>query len=302
MVLVLIEITELINQNGSSYEVNEILREWKGGRLKVSHEVHPHDGEFPPFEFELGKRAEEVLAMLNSDRHSDNEHMWGTGDVRANQHPLLFALHVLFLREHNRVAHILEHHNHHWDDQKIFDAARKYVIAEIQHVTYNEFLFWLLGRPFPEKDHYDPHCDPRVHDFFTTVAFRYGHSEVGNLIKKSTKGHFGDFPLWSYAQLHEHFFDPTFVLHADLGSLFEGLAYQEQKSPDAYFPLFSEISFSVESSHTTTSISFQLIFKEDETTAFLHTIMLELHTDLNQSTHGMNLMLLMNALDKTYTN
>jgi len=54
------------------------------------------------------------------------------------------------------------------------------------------------------------------------------------MIKKSVKGHYGEFPLWSYSQLHEHYFDSEFILHADLGSLFEGLAYQKQKSPDAY--------------------------------------------------------------------
>jgi hypothetical protein len=172
--------------------------------------------------------------MENKGTITDNDHMWAMGDVRSNQHPLLFGLHLLFWREHNRVARILSHNYHDWDDQKLFESARKYVIAEIQHITFNEFLYWLLGRPFPEKDYYDPHVDPRVHDFFTTVAFRYGHSEVHDMLQKSVKGDYGQFPLWSYAKVHEHYFDSEYVLHSDLASLFEGLCYQVQKSPDAY--------------------------------------------------------------------
>jgi len=125
------------------------------------------------------------------------------------------------------------HHKHpKWDDDKLFESARKYVIATIQRITFDEFLYWLLARPFPEEDYYDPHCDPRVHAFFATVAFRYGHSEIHDLIQQSVKGYYGSFPHWQYAKLSNHWFDPDFVVKADLCTLFEGLAYQVQKSPE----------------------------------------------------------------------
>ncbi|XP_023288072.1 uncharacterized protein LOC105701787 [Orussus abietinus] len=49
------------------------------------------------------------------------------------------------LKEHNRVADKLAEGNEHWDDSRIFLEARRAVVAQIQHVTFNEFLPSVLG-------------------------------------------------------------------------------------------------------------------------------------------------------------
>lgn len=65
--------------------------------------------------------------------------------MRINQTPSLVAIHTIFAREHNRIAEELQNINPHWDDERLFQEARKIVIAEIQHITYQEWLPLCIG-------------------------------------------------------------------------------------------------------------------------------------------------------------
>lgn len=55
------------------------------------------------------------------------------------------ALYSAILREHNRVAINLAELNRHWSDDILFYESKRIVTAEIQHITYNEFLPTVLG-------------------------------------------------------------------------------------------------------------------------------------------------------------
>lgn len=96
-------------------------------------------------------------------------------------------IHTMYMREHNRVMEGLQKVNPHWDHDKIFEQARRIVVAGLQHVTYNEFLPRLLGwnainlyglKLLPQgyyKD-YNPNCNPSIFTEFAAAAFRIGHS------------------------------------------------------------------------------------------------------------------------------
>ena len=53
-----------------------------------------------------------------------------TGDSRSNEQPGLAVYHTVWIREHNRVAKELSYLNPHWDDERLYQEARKIVIAE----------------------------------------------------------------------------------------------------------------------------------------------------------------------------
>lgn len=68
-----------------------------------------------------------------------------TGDFRTNENIPMASLHTQWYREHNRVRDILKSHNPNWSEENLFQETRRIVIAEYQHIIYNEFLPPLLG-------------------------------------------------------------------------------------------------------------------------------------------------------------
>ena len=112
-----------------------------------------------------------------------------TGDLRCNEQPQLTVMHTLWLREHNRIASQLLLLNSHWDDERLFQESKRIVTAQMQHITYNEWLPIILGmnyvddfnlKPtdFGHNTQYDSEVNPSITNAFATAAFRFGHSLV----------------------------------------------------------------------------------------------------------------------------
>lgn len=95
------------------------------------------------------------------------------GDVRANENIALTGLTTLFARESNRIADSLPSS---LSDDDRFQIARKVVGAEMQFITYTQFLP-TLGVKLPAYSGYDPSVYPAISNEFATVGFR-AHSMV----------------------------------------------------------------------------------------------------------------------------
>lgn len=66
-------------------------------------------------------------------------------ELCENRESALGQIYRALLSEHNRIAEKLAFENEHWDETKLYLEARKAVVAQIQHVTINEYLPSILG-------------------------------------------------------------------------------------------------------------------------------------------------------------
>jgi len=106
------------------------------------------------------------------------------GDVRANEQVALTAMHTLFVREHNRLAEEYAEENPEWDGEQIYQKARQIVGAQMQVITYREFLPALRGnRPLSRYRGYDRNVDGSIRNFFSTAAYRFGHSALSPVLQ-----------------------------------------------------------------------------------------------------------------------
>ncbi len=125
------------------------------------------------------------------------------GDVRANEQIGLTSMHTLFMREHNRLVDALAAlPGPTRNDEELYQTARKIVGAEVQVITYNEFLPALLGPNATSLDNYsgyDDTVDPSIRNEFSTAAYRVGHSMLSSSLALVQNGgsQSGSIPLRS---------------------------------------------------------------------------------------------------------
>jgi hypothetical protein len=108
------------------------------------------------------------------------------GDVRANENLALTATQTLMAREHNRIVSMLPAS---LPEEAKFQIARRVVGAEVQFITYREFLP-AMGVVLDRYRGYDPTVNPSLSNEFATVGYR-AHSTVHGEIDVHYKA--GDF-------------------------------------------------------------------------------------------------------------
>ena len=101
-----------------------------------------------------------------------------------------------------------------WNDE-IYEQARTIVVAELQAITYNEWLPALLGenalQPYAG---YDPTINPGISNEFSTAAFRVGHTLLGDDVEFLDNN--GE-EIAEEIPLSEAFFNPSVVTENGIG-------------------------------------------------------------------------------------
>jgi hypothetical protein len=207
---------------GSTLDVSNALRTFSGGKLKSSPGA---DGVVGTADDLLPYNTTAALAYNNNQPYFtqaqlDSFHMandsglvpsdqlFVAGDRRANETTELTSLQTLFMRNHNRLADILAQKHPTWSDDQLFQEARKLNIAQFQSIVYNEYVPALLGpNAIAAYGGYNSGTDPSIANEFSTVAFRFGHSLLNNVVQRhdNSGNSIGD------VSLAENFFDPNLI-------------------------------------------------------------------------------------------
>jgi peroxidase len=173
-----------------------------------------------------------TAGLTNDDPFGLGAAQFLAGDARANEQVGLTSTHALFVREHNRLAGLLKANNPAFTDETIYQTARKIVGAEMQAITYKEFLPALMGTSAPTPDAYvfNNTLDPSITNSFATAFFRFGHSMQSSSIQLVGNDGLTDGSL----SLRNSFFNPALLKDSPeiVDSVLKGLGSQVAQEND----------------------------------------------------------------------
>ncbi|XP_067678297.1 peroxidasin-like [Haliotis asinina] len=153
------------------------------------------------------------------------------GEFRVSVFTGLTAMHTLWVQQHNRLATGLGKEHSDWDDETIFQEARRIVIAAIQRITFKDWLPLILGDAFYDAFElgssyaYDASVNPGLYNSFSTAANRFGHS-----LLRAT------YNVKDYANLKiQDMFMDVFYANNGIKEVFEGLLKDNSQKADLKF-------------------------------------------------------------------
>ncbi|GMH36482.1 hypothetical protein BSKO_04350 [Bryopsis sp. KO-2023] len=207
---------------GSDNIRRKALRSFKDGLLETSQ------NDFLPF----NGNVEGGVGIALENAPTALSRFYVAGDIRALENPNLAALHVLWLREHNKVAKELDKaFGGELDDETLFRYARDVCIAEYQSIVFSEWVPLLLGQDVvvPERYEYDQKVDPSLDAFFTTASFRFGHSMVSGVLWRLEEG---ETVPRKTVPLRDVFFNPDAITPENIDDTIRGMAWHEARELD----------------------------------------------------------------------
>ncbi|KXZ47140.1 hypothetical protein GPECTOR_37g145 [Gonium pectorale] len=208
---------------GSSQAIGDRLRAYEGGRMRVVDD--PLRGPMLPT---VGSVNMSLDYMANDAGRVPPGTLRAMGDVRGNVDPPVLAFQTLWVREHNRLAEELAREHPDWDDEALFQEARKWNIALQQvewRVCFYEYMP-ALGIRLPPYAAYNASVNPSIDTFFSTVSYRYGHSEINDVILRIDDS--GREVPQGHLMLMQAYFNPNVSLSAGVEPVLRGLTTNVQ--------------------------------------------------------------------------
>ena len=180
-----------------------------------------------------------ILPVNSFGLHNDNgppgtvaSELFVAGDIRVNENVGLTSLHTVFHREHNRLVDLIQAQQPTLDDEATYQLARKIVGAQMQKVTYDEFLPALFGDHAPKASDffYSDQNESTITNVFAHAAYRFGHSMLASQLQlvDDSGANVGQI------ELSDAFFNPDYVKDDPnrIDLLLKGLATQRAQEID----------------------------------------------------------------------
>ncbi|MFT5168874.1 MAG: hypothetical protein ACI8P3_004119, partial [Saprospiraceae bacterium] len=214
------------NVYGADIDRANYLRSFSGGKLKTS------TGNLLPFNTDTHEYggAIDVAAPFMDNENPFNDQLFVAGDSRANENVALSSFHTLFVREHNRLCDELVLDQPTWDDEQLYQHARKMVGGYIQSIVYDEWLP-VMGVDLPDYSAYDATIDPTITNVFAAAAFRLGHTLLSGIVPRMDN--LGNTIPEGDLTLLQAFFAPyELVQSGGVDPIFKGIASQVEQEMD----------------------------------------------------------------------
>jgi len=237
--------TQTIPLDRSAYMVDETLRQQMnlitayidasnvyGSDVPRTNELRMFDGTGRLKTSPGGLLPYNVNGLPNAP-DSEDASFFLAGDFRANEQVGLTAMHTIWVREHNKWAGLVGFFLPTSDENTRFERSRAAVIAEMQSITYREFMPILLG-PNALRGYrgYKSEVDASISNVFATAAYRFGHTMLSaSMLRLDEAGN--DVPEGPLS-LADAFFNPEEIESNGVEEILRGLVSQRAQAVDMY--------------------------------------------------------------------
>lgn len=161
-----IDMSPLYGRTAAQTRALRLMSETPGQRGRLKSQFIAGE-EYPRFLYEGEQLAAEWLSAdgqpildpplgLKSVTPEGRATLFAVGGDRVNANPQTAMLNTLFLREHNRLAALLEQQHGDWDDERVFETARNIIIVMFIKIVVEEYINHINSTEFPLQ------ADPRA--------------------------------------------------------------------------------------------------------------------------------------------
>ena len=232
-----------IDENGTRQQINSITPQMDASMIYGSDETR--EAMLRTFEggkMLLGTDGMMPITTTGMAGASEEHPLYLAGDVRANENTGLTTLHIVFAKEHNYWTDRISEDHPDWSDEKIFTAARSIVEAEIQKITYEQWLPHLIGDAVGSYTGYDENIDGRIATEFSTAAYRFGHTMVASSLPQLEEN--GDTSDAGNMTVRDAFFNIDMIQNNGIEDFLRGALSIKAQASDA--KIIDDLNFFLE--------------------------------------------------------